>query len=178
MSYVGSQGRNLPIFIDQNLNPATTTNTYVVTGGPLDGQRLTVPLYTTPRPNANFSQMTQITSGVNTSYNALVLALNRRFTKGLQVQTSYTYSKATDNGQSSQTFTAANNVLDPFNLGLEAGDVELRHPAPVQLQHRLAAEVVERLARQLHDRADHRRFVGRARSRRSSPATLPRRTGS
>ncbi len=90
VSYVGSQGRNLPIFIDQNLNPATTTNTYVVTGGPLDGQRLTVPLFTTPRPNANFSQMTQITSGVDTSYNALVLALNRRFTKGLQVQTSYT----------------------------------------------------------------------------------------
>ena len=121
VSYVGSQGRNLPIFIDQNLNPATTTNTYAVSGGPLDGQRLTVPLYTTPRPNANFSQMTQITSGVNTSYNALVLALNRRFTRGLQVQTSYTYSKATDNGQSSQTFTAANNVLDPFNLGLEEG---------------------------------------------------------
>ena len=32
--------------------------------------------------------MTEITSGVNTSYNALVLALNRRFTRGLQVQTS------------------------------------------------------------------------------------------
>ncbi len=121
VSYVGSQGRNLPIFIDQNLNPATTTNTYVVSGGPLDGQRLTMPLFTTPRPNANFAQMTQITSGVNTSYNALVLALNRRFTKGLQVQTSYTYSKATDNGQSSQTFTAANNVLNPFDLGLEEG---------------------------------------------------------
>jgi hypothetical protein len=121
VSYVGSQGRNLPIFIDRNLNPATATNTYAVSGGPLDGQRLTVPLYTTPRPNPNFSQMTEITSGVNTSYSALVLALNRRFTRGLQVQTSYTYSKATDNGQSSQTFTAANNVLDPFNLGLEEG---------------------------------------------------------
>ena len=43
VSYVGSQGRNLPIFIDQNLNPATATNTYAVSGGPLDGQRLTVP---------------------------------------------------------------------------------------------------------------------------------------
>ena len=63
--------------------------------------------------------MTQITSGVNTSYNALVLALNRRFTNGLQVQTSYTYSRATDNGQSSQTFSNANNVLNPFDLGLE-----------------------------------------------------------
>ena len=121
VSYVGSQGRNLPIFIDLNLNPPTVTNTYAVSGGPLDGQRLTMPVFTLPRPNANFGRMTQITSSVDTVYNALVLALNRRFTKGLQVQTSYTYSKATDNGQSSQTFTATNNVLNPLDLGLEEG---------------------------------------------------------
>jgi hypothetical protein len=120
-SYVGSKGRNLPIFIDLNLNAPTTTNTYAVQGGPLDGQRLTLPVFTLPRPNANFGRMTQITSGVDTNYNALVLALNRRFTDGLQVQTSYTYSKSTDNGQSSQTFTNANNVLNPFDLGLEEG---------------------------------------------------------
>jgi hypothetical protein len=118
VSYIGSQGRHLPLFIDENLNPPTATTTYAVTGGPLDGQTLTEPLFTS-RPNAAFSQMTQITDAVNTSYNALVLALNRRFTKGLQVQTSYTYSRSTDNGQSSQTFTTGNNVLNPFNLGLE-----------------------------------------------------------
>jgi hypothetical protein len=118
-SWVGSQGRNLPIFIDQNLNPPTATNTYSLIGGPLDGQSLTVPLFTQPRPNLNFTQMTQVTSGVNTSYNALVLALNRRFTGGLQVQTSYTHSKATDNGQSSQTFSTSSNVLNPFDLALE-----------------------------------------------------------
>jgi hypothetical protein len=63
--------------------------------------------------------MTQITYGVDTTYNALVLALNRRLTKGLQVQTSYTFSRSRDNGQSSQTFTAANNVLNPQDLSLE-----------------------------------------------------------
>jgi hypothetical protein len=103
------------------LNPATTFNTYQVQGGPLDGQNLTLPVYLMPRPNANFGRMTQITTGVNTSYNGLVIALNRRFVRGLQIQTSYTYSKTTDNGQSSQTFTSANNVLDPLNLGLEQG---------------------------------------------------------
>ena len=119
VSYVGSQGRHLPIFIDQNLSAPTTTITYTASGGgPADGL-VTVPLFTGTRPNANFNQMTQITGGVNTSYNALVLALNRRFTDGLQVQTSYTYSRATDNGQSSQTFTTANNVLNPFDLSLE-----------------------------------------------------------
>jgi hypothetical protein len=119
ISYVGSEGRNLPLFVDLNLSPATVFNTYQVQGGPLDGQNLTLPVYTTPRPNANFGRMTQINTSVNTSYNALVLALNRRFTSGLQIQTSYTYSKATDNGQSSQTFTSANNVLDPYRLDLE-----------------------------------------------------------
>jgi hypothetical protein len=121
VSYVGSKGRNLPLFIDLNLNVPTTNNTYAVQGGPLDGQVLTLPVFTLPRPNANFGRMTQITSGVDTNYNALVLALNRRFTDGLQVQTSYTFSKSTDNGQSSQTFTSSNNVLNPFNLGLEEG---------------------------------------------------------
>src|SRR6185436_3929765 len=76
-SYVGSKGRNLPIFIDLNLSAPTATNTYAVQGGPLDGQRLTLPLFLNPRPNANFGRMTQITSGVDTNYNALVLALNR-----------------------------------------------------------------------------------------------------
>jgi hypothetical protein len=119
VSYVGSEGRNLPLFYDLNLSPATVFNTYQVQGGPLDGQNLTLPVYTTPRPNANFGRMTQISTSVSTSYNALVLALNRRFTSGLQVQTSYTYSKSTDNGQSSQTFTSTNNVLDPYRLDLE-----------------------------------------------------------
>ncbi len=51
----------------------------------------------------------------------MVVALNRRFYQGFQVQSSFTFSHANDAGQSSQTFTTANNVLDPFNLGLESG---------------------------------------------------------
>ena len=118
-SYVGSQGRHLPVFLDQNLTPTSSTVSYAVSGGPLDGQTQTVPLFTGTRPNANFNLMTQITYGVDTTYNALVLALNRRLTNGLQVQTAYTYSRSRDNGQSSTTFTSGNNVLNPFDLSLE-----------------------------------------------------------
>jgi hypothetical protein len=118
VSYIGSKGSHLPLFIDRNLAAPTATSAFRVTGGPLDGQIVTVPLFTS-RPNANFGAMTEIATGVDTTYNALVLALNRRLTNGLQVQTSYTLSKATDNGQSSQTFTAANNVFNPFDLELE-----------------------------------------------------------
>jgi hypothetical protein len=59
----------------------------------------------------------------------LVIGINRRFYKGLQVQGSYTYSHSTDFGQSSQTFTASNNVLNPFNLAGELGrsNFDIRH---------------------------------------------------
>jgi hypothetical protein len=58
-----------------------------------------------------------------------VVQFNRRMTKGLQVQAAYTYSRAFDNGQSSQTFTSSNNVLNPFDLGLEQGrsNFDVRH---------------------------------------------------
>jgi len=42
-------------------------------------------------------------------------------TSGLQFQTFYTYSNTSDSGQSSQTFTASNNVLNPFNLSWSEG---------------------------------------------------------
>ncbi len=121
LSYVGSKGHHLPFFVDQNLPASASTLSYTVIGGPLDGQTQTVPFFSGSRPNPNFNQMTQIMYDVDSTYNAFVVSLNRRLTRGLQVQTSYTYSKATDNGQSSQTFTSANNVLNPYDLGLEQG---------------------------------------------------------
>ena len=66
---------------------------------------------------------------MDSKYNGLVLQVNRRLNKGLQFQASYTEARATDNGQSSQTFTSPNNVLNPFELGLEEGtsNFEIRH---------------------------------------------------
>jgi carboxypeptidase family protein/TonB-dependent receptor-like protein len=129
VSYVGSAGRNLPLFIDTNLFPPTSTVTYLATGGPFDGQLLTMPVFTGARPDPNFSRITTISNIVKSRYDALVLQFNRRMTGGLQFQASYTEARATDGGQSSQTFTSANNVLNPFDLGLEEGtsNFEIRH---------------------------------------------------
>jgi hypothetical protein len=131
VSYVGSLGRNLPIFIDRNLFAPTNTITYTFSGGPSNGQTVTMPLYEVPklpspqvtqtRPNANFGRITQIANIVTSKYNGLVFMLNRRMTSGLQLQAFYTYSNTFDTGQSSQTFTASNNVLDPFDRALENG---------------------------------------------------------
>ena len=128
VSYLGSLGRRLPRFVDTNLFAPTTTATYTVVGGPFGGQTLTVPdftgqisaLPTAPRrPNSSYGAITNISYNVTSNYNALVVALNRRLYKGFQIQSSFTYSHSNDAGQSSQTFTATNNVLNPFNLGLE-----------------------------------------------------------
>ncbi|MDX6613090.1 MAG: hypothetical protein QOD75_2276 [Blastocatellia bacterium] len=111
-SYLGSFGNSLPNFVDTNL-PAPVKNVNIsIVGGPFDGQTFSSPLFIGARPNPNFAQITEIRSNVFSKYNALVLQANRRLTNGLQVQSSYTLSRASDNGQTSQTFTT-NNV--PFN---------------------------------------------------------------
>jgi Carboxypeptidase regulatory-like domain/TonB dependent receptor len=121
VSYLGSLGGNLPRFVDINLNPPSSTVTYTINGGSQNGQTLTVPLFKGPRPNPSFNSITDISDSVTSKYNALVVALNRRFYQGFQIQTSFTYSHAYDAGQSSQTFTATNNVLNPFDLTQEQG---------------------------------------------------------
>ena len=120
LSYLGSLGGNLPRFVDVNLAPPTRTDTYKFQGGPFNGQSLTVPVYTA-RLNPNFGAITSISDSVTSKYNAVVAALNRRFYQGFQIQTSFTYSHSYDAGQSSQTFSATNNVLNPFDLTQEQG---------------------------------------------------------
>ncbi len=145
VSYIGSLGRNLPLFIDANLPQPTGTITYHVKGGPDDGATHTVPQFTctvtTPsapcvRPNPNFGRITTISDIVSSKFNGIVIQFNRRMTKGLQIQAAYTYAQTSDNGQSSQTFTSSNNVLTPFDLGLEQGRSNF------DLRHRFGASVI------------------------------------
>jgi outer membrane receptor protein involved in Fe transport len=126
VSYVGSLGRHLPRFVDTNLAPPTLTTTYKVVGGPFDGKQFSVPFFGVPstltgtkRPNNTVQAITDISYSVNSNYNAMVVALNRRFYRSFQIQSAFTWSRANDFGQASQTFTATNNVLNPFDLGAE-----------------------------------------------------------
>jgi hypothetical protein len=119
-SYLNSQGRELLNFLDTNL-PTTyqATNTFTLPNG---GRTFTIPTYgTLARPNAKFNQMTKISNSVSSDYNAFVLQVNRRMSKGLQFQSSYTFASATDNGQNSTTFSTSNNALDPGKPKQEYG---------------------------------------------------------
>jgi outer membrane receptor protein involved in Fe transport len=146
VAYIGSLGRRLPRFVDSNLaEPKLETSYQIVQGnGTVSspflnnaeiGQTVTVPYFGVPadatgkkplsggtgRPNLAFAAITNISGSVNSTYNAFVASFNRRFYKGFQIQSSFTYSQTHDYGQSSQTFTATNNVLNPFDLNGEYG---------------------------------------------------------
>jgi len=118
-SYLGSFGNSLPNFVDTNLNPPSTTGTFTAVGGPFAGQTWTIPLFLGARPVSAFAALTEVRSDVFSKYHALVLQANRRLTNGLQFQTSYTYSRSYDNGQSSVTFTSTNL---PFNAFDQSGE--------------------------------------------------------
>ena len=121
-SYLFSFGRYLPNFIDTNLNPPTGVGRISVLDGPFAGVNWVFPYYSGSRPNTNFGQIQEIRSNISTKYNALVLQANRRLTKGLQFQSSYTLSVAKDNGQNSQTFTPTfSAAFDPFDQQGEYG---------------------------------------------------------
>lgn len=124
-SYLFSYGEFLPNFVDTNLNQPTTFLSLPVSGGPSNGAVWRYPLFTGARPAAalGFTQaITEIRSDVVSKYHALVLQFNRRLTNNVQIQSSYTMSRAWDTGQSSITFTA-NNV--PFNAFDQSGEGSL-----------------------------------------------------
>jgi len=128
-SFLFSRGLRLPIFVDANLAPSTTTRTYDVvdaTGATLS--TVTVPLYTARDPLGNTAPTTPGgvlllgESVVNSWYHALVLNYRKRFSHGFETMASFTLSKAIDTGQVAGTygtFNGTNAPLDPANIGAE-----------------------------------------------------------
>ncbi len=99
-SYLGSFGRQLPSFVDQNLNAPTTNLTYrILNGGPLGAAgTFTTPRFTGPRPNTLLGAKTDIFSGVISNYQALAFQVNHRMNHHVQFSANYTWSHALDNG--------------------------------------------------------------------------------
>ena len=138
-SYLFSFGKYLTTFVDTNLNPPTGSRTVNILNGPLAGAQWTFPTFLGSRPNTSFGNILEIRDSVNTKYHALVLQANRRLTDGLQFQTSYTLSRAQDNGgsQSSSTFTPGFSALfNPFDSLGENG------LSPYDRRHKFVASVV------------------------------------
>jgi hypothetical protein len=130
LSYLGSQGRLLPNFLDVNLNPTQTFINVTVADssnkGPLGPNGTVIQnvgQYTGYVNTAlfgsvakNFQDITEMISNVNSNYNALVAEVLNRSLKSLQFDVNYTWSHSLDFGQNANTTSVAGNSwYDPYN---------------------------------------------------------------
>ena len=122
--YMMNRGQRMPVYLDTNL-PLPGTATFTVCGVAQVGSATTCaspvgtyvsPFITGTRPNPNFGFMTDVTSAVNTWYNGLVVQMKHRFSHGFQMNAGFTWSKAQDDDQNSQTFTTSESASNPYNL--------------------------------------------------------------
>ena len=135
VSYMGGFGHFLPQLTDDNICSSTSatvtdcsagakTITYAVAkGGPLGGPTYKTTLFN-HRPNPNFNQIIEV-FGINSNYNALVLAVNHRLSHSIQFNANYTWSHALDyNPSQGTTLTASSGyaMFAPNNVGLEYGN--------------------------------------------------------
>ncbi|MCP9493659.1 MAG: TonB-dependent receptor [Pyrinomonadaceae bacterium MAG19_C2-C3] len=117
--YVGSKGTKLLQVLTLNqprYNPAT--NTFVS------------PFGATLSANKNITGgVQQVQSSSNSSYNSLQLSLTKRFSRGLQLLSAYTFAKSIDDYSGGTVNELTNTFGDQTNPGLNRGrsDFDRRH---------------------------------------------------
>jgi hypothetical protein len=101
-TYMWSRGIHLYGETDLNLPPISSqTFTYKIddaTGTPT-GATFTTPMYLGSRPDTRYGSVVQADNGVDSYYNGLAVQLQKRFSRGLQGNVSYTWSHEIDDGQ-------------------------------------------------------------------------------
>ncbi len=122
VSYLGALGKELTNFLDYNLNPSTKENVTVnivdSTGkGPLGptGGQIVVPVFTSYNTTGtSFGAITDVTSNINSNYNAFVAEIQNRALHTVQFDLSYVWGHALDYNQNTTTTTSTTNWLDPY----------------------------------------------------------------
>ena len=112
--YVGTTSVHLKSEYDQNApiyNPALTL---AQNRADVDGRR----------PVKNFQQISRWMHGLNSTYHALQLSLDKRYSQGLSVSTNYTWSKNLDY-VSRNGFSGSRGINNPFNFFFSRGNSDL-----------------------------------------------------
>ncbi len=131
VTWLAAFGRRLPDFVDTNLPAANDTVSYTIAaGGAVPTKTITIPYYrklasnlsANGRPNSAYGSTTDIFSGVNSNYEAVVFQLKHQTTRNLAFSANYTWSHALDYGENNTTFTSTNLQLDPANLRADYGN--------------------------------------------------------
>jgi outer membrane receptor protein involved in Fe transport len=148
IGYLGAFGRTLPNFLDTNWAPPQMNALIAFSGGPLAGLApVVVPTFSTctvaANPNCtyptgyinpNFTNITEVISNVNSSYNGLTFDIANRSIHGLTFDANYVWSHALDFNQNASSGTATNEWLNPYasqrqNYGTSAFNVGNRFVA-------------------------------------------------
>ncbi len=152
VGYVGSHGYHEMIGIDANEPfpvicpaadcPATYPGTFpaALAGTPVPAGSYFVP--TTTRANPTLANTWSWFSEGDSSYNALQVDVNRRFSGGLTVRGVYTFSKVLDDGDSLNATTSGGGpalASNPFNLISDwgRGTYDIRHVAVANVTYAL-----------------------------------------
>jgi hypothetical protein len=81
------------------------------------------------RPNTAYYQILDVRSSVNSSYNALAVQLDHRYSHGFSMMVNYTWSHALDENPYESTVVPSYSALDPTNPRADYGNsnTDVRH---------------------------------------------------
>jgi len=145
VGYMGSVGRHLWMRSNENIKEPTilsdgrrcfnyTTSNGNDASGSRRGPNPLCPNGSLIKRNPLFGDPRRVVTQANSNYNGLILSLVKRFSEGLQFQTSYTFSKAIDVGsnitnQSNAAGTGGTQLMDPDDWKNDRGlgDFDVRH---------------------------------------------------
>ena len=152
VGYVGSHGYHEILGIDANEPfpvmcpaspcPATYPSTFPagIAGTPVPAGTYYVP--TATKPNATLANTWTYFSEATSSYNALQVDFNHRFSGGLALRGVYTFSKTLDDGDSLNATTSGGEpalASNPFDLKADKGlaNFDVRNVAAINLSYAL-----------------------------------------
>jgi hypothetical protein len=136
LGYGGVQGRKLFYGYSSTLNINQLAPQYLSLGNALNAQVTnpfygifssgslagkTIPQYQLllPYPQYTAVNLSTITPGASSSYNALIAKFSRRFTAGLQTVITYQWSKAIDNSSETQGWEIGDQERNVYNISSE-----------------------------------------------------------
>ena len=123
LGYLGVHGVHVQRTRDIN-EPTTEVPTTIPVVG--TGQVLTFNKLTGTRPFTGFQRVFEFESNANSSYNGLILQVNRRFARNLQMAGSYTWSHVIDDTPDATAVVPVTDdaklVYDPNNVRLDRGN--------------------------------------------------------
>ena len=131
-AYAMATATQLPVSVDRNIAPATSSIRFVLQGGDglpglHTGDTFQIPLYTS-RLSASYGPLTTIVSSANATYHAFTFESRLQGPSWLALRGSFTFSRAIDYAPQLGAMPRLNGRLDPYTPGYDKGLSSLNFP--------------------------------------------------